>query len=91
MMSNDYHQDVRTTLTLDPDVAAKLKGEVRRSGRPFKEVLNTLLRQAFAAKPAPGTPPTRFTVEAHLLEARTGIDLDNVGQLLEQLEGPRHG
>jgi len=37
---------VRTTLTLDDDVAAKLKSLARRSGRAFREVVNDTLRKA---------------------------------------------
>ncbi len=35
---------MRTTLTLDDDIAAKLKAEARRSGRSFKAAVNDLLR-----------------------------------------------
>jgi len=31
---------VRTTLTLDDDVAAKLQAAARKSGRAFREVVN---------------------------------------------------
>jgi hypothetical protein len=79
---------VRTTLTLDDDVAAKLKTEVRRSGKAFKEVVNALLRRALNAKaPAGGKA---FRIDARPMGLRPGIDLDNIGQLLEQLEGPLH-
>ena len=44
MMSSPQHQDMRTTLTLDDDVAAKLKAESRRARRPFKEIVNETLR-----------------------------------------------
>ncbi|PYY05889.1 MAG: hypothetical protein DMG69_25080 [Acidobacteria bacterium] len=37
---------VRTTLTLDDDVAAKLRAEARRTGSPFKQLVNNLLRLA---------------------------------------------
>jgi hypothetical protein len=33
MMSTLQHQDMRTTLTLDDDLAAQLKAESRRAGR----------------------------------------------------------
>jgi plasmid stability protein len=45
-----YHQDVRTTLTLDDDVAAKLKATARRSGRGFREVVNETLRRGLMAE-----------------------------------------
>jgi predicted transcriptional regulator len=40
---------MRTTLTLDDDVAAKLKAEARRIGRPFREIVNNALRDGFAS------------------------------------------
>ena len=36
---------MRTTVTLDDDVAAKLQRESRRSGVPFKDVLNSAVRR----------------------------------------------
>jgi hypothetical protein len=35
---------MRTTVTLDDDVDAMLRAEIRRTGRPFKEVVNEALR-----------------------------------------------
>jgi ribbon-helix-helix CopG family protein len=49
-MCQPYHHDVRTTLTLDPDVASQLKAEVRRSGKSLNEVVNEALRLAFAER-----------------------------------------
>jgi hypothetical protein len=82
---------MRTTLTLDGDVAAKLKAEARRSGRSFKETVNSLLRVALNAPRKPsGTP--RFKIRARDLgRLRPGLSLDNVGELLERAEGPGHG
>jgi hypothetical protein len=36
---------MRTTLTLDDDVAAKLKTEAQRTGAPFREIVNEVLRR----------------------------------------------
>ena len=41
---------MRTTLSLDVDVATRLKAEVRRSGKPFKEVVNDCLRLALTSR-----------------------------------------
>jgi hypothetical protein len=79
---------VRTTLTLDDDVASKLSSEVRRSGHSFKQVLNDLLRFALNARRAPERRP--FEVVARELQLRPGLGYDNVGDLLEQIEGPLH-
>jgi predicted transcriptional regulator len=81
---------VRTTLTLDDDVAAKLQSQARRSGRTFRAVVNEALRRGLmAASPRVDRPP--FVVKARDLGAvRPGLKLDNVGELLEQVEGPGH-
>jgi hypothetical protein len=35
---------MRTTVTLDPDIESMLREEMRRSGEPFKQVLNDAIR-----------------------------------------------
>jgi hypothetical protein len=82
---------VRTTLSLDDDVSIRLKAEVRRSGKPFKEVVNECLRLALAARRRDrGTEPP-FEVRPRDLGAlRPGLSLDNIGDLLEAVEGPLH-
>jgi hypothetical protein len=79
---------VRTTLTLDDDVAAKLRARARRTGRPFREVVNETLRRGLAGPPAGGAP-TRFIVQARDLgRVQPGLTLDNIGELLDRIEGP---
>jgi len=78
---------VRTTLTLDEDVAARLKSESRRTGRSFKDVVNDYLRRGLEGARL-AEPRKRFVVKARALGVRPGIDYDNVGDLLEQIEGP---
>ena len=75
---------MRTTLTLDDDVAAKLRSEVRRTGKSFKQVVNEALRASFyrCRTSAP------FKVKPKDLgKLQPGMSLDNIGELLEQLEG----
>lgn len=80
---------MRTTLTLDDDVAAKLKAESRRAGRPFKEIVNETLRGGLATRRAP--PRKAFKIKARDLgRLRPGLSLDNVAELVEQVEGPLH-
>ena len=45
---------MRTTLTLDEDVARQLKERARRSGESFKEVVNSVLRQGLVHEKKPG-------------------------------------
>ena len=80
---------MRTTLTLDEDVAARLKAEARRSGRPFKAVVNDHLRLALSMrKELRRAPP--FKVRPRNLGGPRGQGYDNVAELLETLEGPAH-
>jgi hypothetical protein len=90
MMLIQEHQDVRTTLTLDDDVAGKLKSEARRSGRPFRDVVNEFLRRGLNS--VRETKPTApFKVAARDLgEMKPGVSLDSTADLLEQIEGGQH-
>ena len=82
---------MRTTLTLDEDVAARLKAEMRRSDRPFREVVNEFLRLGLSSRPQGHAPKPSFVVHARDLGAlRLGLSLDNIGALLEAAEGPLH-
>lgn len=80
---------MRTTLTLEEDVAAKLRAEMRRSRRSFKEVVNEFLRLGLNMhrEHKPGKP---FIVQARPLGLRPGLDYDKISELVEHLEGPLH-
>jgi hypothetical protein len=78
---------MRTTLTLDDDIAAKLLLVARRSGEPFSDVVNNTLRLGLQQHSA--MPSTSFRVITRDLGAlRPGLSLDKVTDLLELLEGP---
>jgi hypothetical protein len=81
---------VRTTLTLDEDVAEKLKAAARKTGRPFREVVNDALRRGLLTAPRRTTREPFHITPRSLGGLRTGVRLDNVGELLEQVEGTRH-
>lgn len=80
---------MRTTLTLDTDVAAKLREESRRTGRSFKEIINSFLRLGLNTRRALEAPHP-FVVRARELGLRPGLNYDNIGDLLEHTEGPLH-
>lgn len=81
---------MRTTLTLDDDVAAKLKALTRRTGRAFRDVVNDALRRGLA-QAATGRARAPFRVQARDLgRQRPGITLDNIAEVLDQIEGPSH-
>ena len=79
---------MRTTLTLEEDVA-RLKREARNSGKSFKQVVNEALREGLTARKAAKKQPP-FKVKARRMGHYPGLDYDNIGVLLEQVEGPFH-
>lgn len=89
MMLLLYHLDVRTTLTLEDDVAAGLREVARQSGNSFKRVVNDVIRMGLNSRQALG-PRRRFVVKAHDTRVRPGVELDCAAALIEQIEGPMH-
>jgi plasmid stability protein len=81
---------VRTTLTLDEDVAAKLRLRARQTGRAFRDVVNDALRRGLASVPRTGERPPFVVSTRDLGALRPGLNLDDVSGLVEQLEGPLH-
>ena len=76
---------MRTTLTLDDDVAAILKKRARQLGVSFKEMVNAAIRAGLGeASRSASKPPPR--TEPHSFGLRPGIDMDKLGQLVDELE-----
>ncbi|MSR21556.1 MAG: antitoxin [Gemmatimonadetes bacterium] len=75
---------MRTTLTLDPDVAARLEREMKRSGTGLKVVVNQALRAGLGMADKPVHPP-EFRVEPHAFGFQPGTDLDRLNQLVDEL------
>jgi hypothetical protein len=73
---------MRTTVTLDPDVAAGLKELARERGVSFKEVLNDTVRAGLAA----GTEARAYWVPTARLGLRPGVDLDGALRLAAAME-----
>ena len=76
----------RTTITLDDDVAAKLKAEMRKSGKSFKETVNETLRMGLLKPPVPRKK--RFKVRAKDMGLKPGYSYDKPWELIEKIEGP---
>ena len=79
---------MRTTITLDDDVAATLKAQVRKSGKPFKEVVNEALRKGLL--PPSSKPISPVKLNTRPLGLRPGLNYESFSELLEQVEGPFH-
>jgi hypothetical protein len=79
---------MRTTITLDDDVAAKLHAEARKSGRPFKQVVNDAIRTGLAAASQARKLPRFVINEEHLFRLKPGFDYDKIDDLFDLLDGP---
>jgi Ribbon-helix-helix protein, copG family len=73
---------VRTTLTLDDDVAALLQRRAAQTGLPFKQVVNEAIRHGLE----PRTHPVDVVVPTFELRLRPGIDLDRARHLAAAME-----
>jgi hypothetical protein len=76
---------MRTTLTLEKDVAVALRDEARRTGQPLKHVVNEALRAGLAARRRPAARRYRLR-PVSLGSVVPGIDLDKALKLAEALE-----
>jgi hypothetical protein len=82
---------MRTTLTLDDDLAAKLRDLAHRRKRPFKDVVNEVLRRGLAAQETRRQVRRPFHVEGFRSAFRPGVDPFKLGQLNEELQARRFG
>ncbi|MBA3351521.1 MAG: DUF2191 domain-containing protein [Blastocatellia bacterium] len=80
---------MRTTLTLDADVAAKARKGAARLRKSFREVINAALRIGLdevlsppAAKP--------YRTKPRPMGLRQGFSYDNISELLARIEGEDH-
>jgi hypothetical protein len=73
---------VRTTVSLDNDVAAAVERLRRRRSIGLSEAVNELIRAGLRTR----TSPRRYRQRSQVLGLR--IDVTNIAEALEQLEGP---
>ncbi len=76
---------MHTTLTLDPDVAQRLKRRVRDRKITFKQAVNETLRRGLDSSGSEGLPNVQ--VEPHSCRFKPGVDLDKLNQLVDELDG----
>jgi hypothetical protein len=79
---------VRTTLSLDEDVAKLLRREIRRSGASLKATVNHFLRLGLMVSGKPNQK--QFLVHPRALGLPPGLSYDNVEDLIEAIEGTTH-
>jgi hypothetical protein len=73
---------VRTTLTLDDDVAVLVKEEMRKSGKSMKETVNYLIKRGITA-PRESKP---FVVKPIAMGLPPGLSYDKMSELLDYLD-----
>jgi hypothetical protein len=74
---------VRTTLTLDDDLALRLKAVMRKEHSSLRQVVSELLRRGLdAPKPA----KKRFRVKARSLGTRPGVNYSKTSEMLDWVD-----
>ena len=76
---------MRTTLTIDDDLASILQRESRQKGLSFKEIVNAALRRGLAREQGIRSIP-RVVTRPHAFGFKPGVDLDKLNQLADELE-----
>ena len=80
---------MRTTLTIDDDVAEKLRELAHRRRLPFKEIVNSVLRRGLTAQDRRAESRRAFRVEVFRSPFRPGVDPLKLNQLSDELEARR--
>jgi hypothetical protein len=75
---------LRTTLTMDPDVAERLKRETASSQQSLNQVINESLRIGSGIQWKP--TQKRFKFNAHNSGYRPGVDRVKLNQIVDELE-----
>ena len=76
---------MRTTLTIDEDIAVRIRKLRRRRGHSLNQVINRLLREALRiSRRTPDAKP--FRTKPHRLFLRPGFDAVGFNRLVDELE-----
>jgi hypothetical protein len=81
---------MRTTLTLDDDVALRLVEEQQRRGASFRDTVNAVLRAGLDGQGRARRPRSRFRTTGFDLGPTLVGSLDNVEDVLARAEGEDH-
>jgi len=76
---------MRTTLTLDDDLAQSLKERARLLNLPFKQVVNDALRRGLSPSSSDASP-ARYRVVPNASGLVPGVDPLKLNQVYDQLE-----
>lgn len=76
--------NMRTTLTIEPDVAERIRKETASGRKSLKEVVNEGLRRGLSDTPVP--QQKLFKIIPHSSAYRPGVDRLKLGALSDELE-----
>ena len=80
---------MRTTLTIEDDIAVRLEEQRQRDGQSLKQVVNRLLREGLRHDQRP--PGARqYRTKTCKLHMRPGFDATRLSQLVDELETDTH-
>lgn len=79
-----FEASMRTTLSIDSDVAERIRQEVRTGKRSLKQVINDCLRIGFGMATREHHSP--FRVEPHSSAYQPGLDTAKLNQVLDDLD-----
>jgi hypothetical protein len=75
---------MRTTLTIDPEIADRIKQEAALGKRSLKAIVNDALRKGLGLEPVKRVKAYR--VKAHSSGFVAGVDPGRLNQLVDELE-----
>jgi hypothetical protein len=81
-----YIQGMRTTITLDDDVAAMIQTLQTREGKSFKQMVNDLLRKGLLSDKGTGESKQQYSTPLLSAGECRFPDLDNVAEVLSVAE-----
>ena len=75
---------MRTTLTIEPEIAERLRQERSLGKRPLKTIINDALKRGLGLEsPVPREP---YRVSPHSSRFLSGVDVGKLNQLADELE-----
>ena len=77
---------MRTTLTLDPDVAERARADAARLRLPFKQIVNEAMRVGLEVLEQRAGQAKPYRTEPVPMGLRSGLSYDDIGDLLAQAE-----
>lgn len=81
---------MRTTLTLEDDLAQRLKKLANSTERSFKHVVNETIRRGLSRGEGPAEERERFRVRPQACGFRPGLDPQKLNQIYDDLEMEEH-